>query len=67
MKRRFLLLSGVCGAGSAWAQIPKLDDLMKEAGKLGKAPTAGTVGAGDDMAAFVADAWKQLNLEHRGS
>jgi len=28
--------------------MPKLDDLMKEAGKLGKAPTAGTVGAGDD-------------------
>jgi len=48
MKRRFLLLAGVWAAGSASAQMPKIDDLMKEAGKLSKAPTAGPVGAGDD-------------------
>jgi hypothetical protein len=48
MNRRFLLLAGVLAAGSASAQMPNLDDLMKEAGKLSKAPTAGTVGAGDD-------------------
>jgi hypothetical protein len=48
MKRRFLLLAGVLAAGSASPQMPKLDDLMKEAGKLSKAPTTGTVGAGDD-------------------
>jgi hypothetical protein len=48
MKRRFLLLAGVLAAGSASPQMPKLDDLMKEAGKLSKAPTAGTVGTGDD-------------------
>ena len=48
MKRRFLLLAGVLAAGSASPQMPKLDDLMKEAGKLRKAPAAGPVGAGDD-------------------
>ena len=48
MKRRFLLLAGALAAGSVSAQMPKLDDLVKEAGKLGKAPTTGTVGAGDE-------------------
>jgi hypothetical protein len=48
MKRRFLLLAGVSAAGSAWPQMPRIEDLMKEAGRLSKAPTAGAVGAGDD-------------------
>jgi hypothetical protein len=48
MKRRALVLVGVFSAGSASAQMPKLDDLVKEAGKLGKTPAAGAVGAGDD-------------------
>ena len=47
MKRRSLLSVGVLVAGPAAAQMPKLDDLLKEAGKLSKAPTAGA-GAGDD-------------------
>src|SRR5690349_1025176 len=51
MKRRFLLVAGMATAGWAPAQVPKLDDLVKEAGKLGHAPKAGTAGAagsGDD-------------------
>jgi len=48
MKRRSLVLVAVLAAGPAAAQMPKLDDLMKEAGKLSKAPTAGAAGAGDD-------------------
>ena len=47
MKRRSLLSVGVLVAGPAAAQMPKLDELLKEAGKLSKAPTAGA-GAGDD-------------------
>jgi len=47
MKRRSLLSVGALVAGPAAAQMPKLDDLLKEAGKLSKAPTAGA-GAGDD-------------------
>jgi hypothetical protein len=48
MRRRILLLVGVWAAGSASAQMPKLDDLMKEAGKLAKPAATGVVGAGDD-------------------
>jgi hypothetical protein len=48
MKRRFFLLAGVSAVGSVSPQMPKLDDLMKEAGKLSRAPTVGPVGAGDD-------------------
>lgn len=48
MKRRCFLLASVLAAGSARAQMPKLDDLMKEAGKLRTAPTTRTVGAADD-------------------
>lgn len=48
MNRRTFLLNGALAAGSASAQMPKLDDLVKEAGKLGQAPAVGAVGAGDD-------------------
>ena len=36
------ILFGAFGACTASAQMPKLDDLMKEAGKLTKPPTDGT-------------------------
>ncbi len=49
MKRALAMLLGVLVACTASAQLPKLDDLMKGAGNLPKAPTAGsTVGAGDE-------------------
>jgi hypothetical protein len=48
VKRRLVLLMGGVAVGSAPAQMPKLDDLMKEAGKLSQAPATGPVGAGDD-------------------
>ena len=56
MKRRsfFVGLSVAGAAGTAWAQMPKLDDLMKEAQKLqlppspSPSPSGASVGAGDD-------------------
>ena len=49
MKRRCVFFAGLWAAGMASAQMPKFDDLLKEAQKLPKpAPSAGSVGAGDD-------------------
>jgi hypothetical protein len=45
MKRRQILLAGVLATGTAAAQMPKLDDLMKGMEKLPKTP-ATTTGAG---------------------
>jgi hypothetical protein len=41
MNRRMAILFGGFGAGLASAQVPKLEDLMKEFGKLPKPPTDG--------------------------
>ena len=49
MKRRTAILFGVSFARIASAQVPKLDDLMKEVGKLPKPPSDGTkTGASDE-------------------
>ena len=50
MKRRCVFFAGMWAAGLASAQMPKLDDLMKEAQKLPKPapPGASPAGAGDD-------------------
>ena len=49
MKRGLTMVLGVLVACVASAQLPKLDDLMKGAGNLPKAPAAGSsVGAGDE-------------------
>lgn len=49
MKRRMAILFGGFVACTASAQMPKLDDLMKEVGKLPKPPTDGTkTGASDE-------------------
>jgi hypothetical protein len=49
MKRRSVFVAGLWAAGAAWAQMPKLDDLMKEAQKVAKpAPSGAVAGAGDD-------------------
>jgi hypothetical protein len=50
MKRRSVFFAGLWGAGAAWAQVPKFDDLMKEAQKVAKpvAPSGAVAGAGDD-------------------
>ncbi|HET7527764.1 MAG TPA: DUF4197 domain-containing protein [Burkholderiaceae bacterium] len=42
------ILFGAFGACTASAQMPKLDDLMKEAGKLTKPPTDGTKAGSSD-------------------
>ena len=47
MKRRSVLLFGMTAAGAAWAQLPKLDDLLK-GGALPKFPSAGSTGAAPD-------------------
>jgi len=50
MKRRCVFFAGMWAAGLASAQMPKLDDLMKEAQKLPKPAPSGAspAGAGDD-------------------
>jgi hypothetical protein len=49
MKRRLAILLGALFACAASAQMSKLEDLMKEAGKLPKAPGGGQdIGAGDE-------------------
>jgi Protein of unknown function (DUF4197) len=49
MKRGWALVLGALFACVAAAQLPKLDDILKGAGSLPKAPTVGSsVGAGDE-------------------
>jgi hypothetical protein len=49
VKRGLTMVLGALVACVASAQLPKLDDLMKGAGNLPKAPAAGSsVGAGDE-------------------
>lgn len=49
MKRRMAVLFSAFAACTASAQVPKLEDLMKEVGKLPKAPTDGAkTGASDE-------------------
>ncbi|HSB25704.1 MAG TPA: DUF4197 domain-containing protein [Burkholderiaceae bacterium] len=49
MKRRVAILLGMSAVCAASAQMPKLDDLMKEVGKLPKAPSeAAKTGAPDE-------------------
>ena len=49
MKRTLLVLFGTSIATVAWAQMPKIDDLMKGVDKLPKsAPVGSTVGAPDE-------------------
>ncbi len=49
MKRRSAILFGTLVTTLASAQMPKLDDIMKEVGKLPKAPDTGsTTGTSDD-------------------
>ena len=49
MKRRTAILFGALVARTASAQMPKLDDLMKEVGKLPKSPADGAkTGASDE-------------------
>lgn len=49
MKRGLTMALGILVACAASAQLPKLDDLIKGAGNLPKAPAAGShVGAGDE-------------------
>jgi len=48
MRRRTVLLAGIVVAGLAGAQMPKLDDLLKGAQKLPKAPVTGTDAAATD-------------------
>ncbi|MBA4175106.1 MAG: DUF4197 domain-containing protein [Leptothrix sp. (in: Bacteria)] len=40
MKRRLLILAGTGVAGAAWAQVPKIDELVKGLGKLQKTPSS---------------------------
>lgn len=47
MHRRSAIVFAACFGSAASAQVPKLDDLMKEAGKLTKSPTTPS-GAPDD-------------------
>jgi len=49
MKRMSTILAGALAACMASAQVPKLDDVMKEVGKLPKAPAVqSTTGASDE-------------------
>lgn len=49
MKRAVLIAVGTLIACTTWAQLPKLDDLMKGSGSLPKAPAAGSrVGTADE-------------------
>ena len=48
MKRRLVLSMGLLAAGSVSAQMPRFDELMKEAGKLSRPSSAGVVGTGDN-------------------
>jgi len=47
MKRRSMLLAGLSATGAAWAQIPRLDDLLKGGG-LPKLPSVGAGAAAPD-------------------
>ena len=40
MRRRLALLAGICAAGTAAAQLPKMDDLLKGVDKLPKTPVS---------------------------
>lgn len=52
MRRALALLAGMLLAFAAAAQLPKLDELLKGAGKLPQAGT--TVGSGDERTATSA-------------